>query len=327
MTSTQLASAPRTSRCSSASTATSTAPRATCRRRSTRARRPARQPAQQPHLPQGQPGRRADHDPRADLGHADAGPDLRRGPTIICAALSQVGGVGDVNSAAARCRRCASSSTPTRSPATASALEDVRAAISAANANRPKGMVEDGERRWQIYSQRPGRRPSDYAPLIIAYRNGAAVRLGDVADVDDAVENVRNAGLSNGQPAVFVTVYRQPRRQRHRDGRPGEGPAAASCRPPARRHRRCSRDRPHDHHPRLAARGRATLCIAVAAGHARGLLFLRRRAGDADPGRGRARVADRHFRRDVSAGLQPRQPLADGADQSPPASWSTTPSW
>ena len=67
-------------------------------------------------------------------------------------------------------------------------LEDVRAALASANANRPKGIVQDSARRFQIYTNDAGpagRRP--IAPLVIAYRNGAAVRLSDVADVVDGV--------------------------------------------------------------------------------------------------------------------------------------------
>jgi multidrug efflux pump len=89
-------------------------------------------------------------------------------------------------------------------------LEDVRAALAAANANSPKGTIDDDNRRFQIYTNDQAVMAADYAPLVIAYRNGAAVRLSDVADVQDSVEDVRNLGWSNGRPAVLVTVFRQP---------------------------------------------------------------------------------------------------------------------
>ncbi len=89
-------------------------------------------------------------------------------------------------------------------------LEDVRAALAAANANSPKGTIDDGSRRFQIYSNDQSTTAADYAPLVIAYRNGAAVRLSDVASVSDSVEDVRNLGLSNGQPSVLVILFRQP---------------------------------------------------------------------------------------------------------------------
>jgi multidrug efflux pump len=89
-------------------------------------------------------------------------------------------------------------------------LEDVRAALASANANSPKGTIDDGEQRYQIYTNDQSTKAADYAPLIVAYRNGAAVQLSDVAAVNDSVEDVRNLGLSNGQPSVLVIVFRQP---------------------------------------------------------------------------------------------------------------------
>ncbi len=89
-------------------------------------------------------------------------------------------------------------------------LEDVRAALSSANANAPKGAIEDHDRHLQLYTNDQAIAAADYTPLVVAYRNGAAVRLGDVADVQDSVEDLRNAGLFNGKPAVLVIVFRQP---------------------------------------------------------------------------------------------------------------------
>jgi multidrug efflux pump len=89
-------------------------------------------------------------------------------------------------------------------------LEDVRAALASANANSPKGAIEDGEHHFQIYTNDQAARAADYTPLIVAYRNGAPVRLTDVADVLDSVEDVRNVGLAEGRPAVFAVIFRQP---------------------------------------------------------------------------------------------------------------------
>ena len=89
-------------------------------------------------------------------------------------------------------------------------LEDVRAALAAANANSPKGTIDDGDRRFQIYTNDQSTKATDYTPLIIAYRNGAGVKLSDVATVTESVEDVRNLGLSNGEPSVLVIVFRQP---------------------------------------------------------------------------------------------------------------------
>jgi multidrug efflux pump len=89
-------------------------------------------------------------------------------------------------------------------------LEDVRAALASANANSPKGTIDDGARRYQVYTNDQSTKAADYAPLIIAYRNGAAVQLTDVASVTDSVEDVRNLGLANGQPSVLIILFRQP---------------------------------------------------------------------------------------------------------------------
>ena len=88
--------------------------------------------------------------------------------------------------------------------------EDVRAAIQATSATRPKGSVEDGVRRLQIYTGQLGRTAAAYKPLVVAYRNGTAVKLEDVATVTDGPEDVRTLGLFNGSPAVIVIVTRQP---------------------------------------------------------------------------------------------------------------------
>jgi multidrug efflux pump len=88
--------------------------------------------------------------------------------------------------------------------------EDVRAALSSANAHSPKGAIEERGRRYQIYSNDQATRADQYRALVVAYRNGAAVRLSDIAEVIDSVENIRNAGLANGKPAVLVILYREP---------------------------------------------------------------------------------------------------------------------
>ena len=89
-------------------------------------------------------------------------------------------------------------------------LESVRAALAAANANTPKGAIEVGDQRWQIYTNDQARTAAEYNDLIIAWRNGAPVRLSDVAQVIDSVEDIRNEGQSNGKRSVLVIVYLQP---------------------------------------------------------------------------------------------------------------------
>jgi multidrug efflux pump len=89
-------------------------------------------------------------------------------------------------------------------------LEDVRAALAAANANAPKGYFNQGDQRFQIYTNDQATVAAQYRDLVIAYRNGQAVRLSDVADVENSVENTQNAGLFNGKSAVLVILHPSP---------------------------------------------------------------------------------------------------------------------
>jgi multidrug efflux pump len=130
--------------------------------------------------------------------------------TILAQKLSQVGGIGQVTVGGSALPAVRVEMNPDALSKYMIGLDDVRAAINATNANRPKGSVDDGTRHWQIYANDQARTAAEYLPLIIAYRNGAAVRLGDVADVLDSVQDVRNAGSANGQPAVFIILNRQP---------------------------------------------------------------------------------------------------------------------
>jgi multidrug efflux pump len=90
------------------------------------------------------------------------------------------------------------------------ALDDVRLAIAAANLNRPKGEISGGGTTWSISTTDQLSSAKDYRGLIIRYTRGRAVRLSDVANVTDSVENIFNAGLSNGVPAIMVPIFRQP---------------------------------------------------------------------------------------------------------------------
>ena len=130
--------------------------------------------------------------------------------TLIAEKLSQVKGVGQVTVAGSALPAVRVELNPTALNKYAIGFEEVRAAIVATNANRPKGVVEEGDKQWQIYANDQARTAAEYMPLIVAYRNGAAVRLGEVAEVVDSVQDLRNAGISNGKPAVLVLLYRQP---------------------------------------------------------------------------------------------------------------------
>ncbi|GFE60959.1 multidrug efflux RND transporter permease subunit [Geobacter sp. AOG2] len=88
--------------------------------------------------------------------------------------------------------------------------ESVRGVLAATNVNRPKGEVSSGNRSWEVRTNDQLRTARDYLPLVVTSRNGAVVRLADVATVDDSVEDLRSTGLVNGKPAVMVIVFRQP---------------------------------------------------------------------------------------------------------------------
>ncbi|HYP10942.1 MAG TPA: efflux RND transporter permease subunit, partial [Xanthobacteraceae bacterium] len=124
--------------------------------------------------------------------------------------LSQVGGVGQVIIGGSALPAVRVELNPNAMFKYGIGLEDVRAALASANANSPKGTIDEGDRRFQIYTNDQSIKAADYSPLVIAYRNDAAVRLSDVAEVLDSVEDVRNLGLSNGQPSVLVILFRQP---------------------------------------------------------------------------------------------------------------------
>jgi multidrug efflux pump len=130
--------------------------------------------------------------------------------TILAQKLSQVPGIGQVTVGGSSLPAVRVELNPTALNKYAIGLDEVRTAINATNANRPKGTVEDGDRQWQISADDQAKKASQYLPLIVAYRNGAAVRLADVGEVVDSVQDLRNAGISNGKPAVLVILYRQP---------------------------------------------------------------------------------------------------------------------
>jgi multidrug efflux pump len=130
--------------------------------------------------------------------------------TILQQKLLQVQGVGDVTIGGSSLPAVRVELNPRALFKYGIGLEDVRAALSAANANSPKGGVDFGERRYQIYVNDTATRAAQYQTLIVAYRDNAAVRLQDVGTVSDAVENIRNLGLADGKPAVLLVLHRQP---------------------------------------------------------------------------------------------------------------------
>jgi multidrug efflux pump len=133
---------------------------------------------------------------------------------VVQQKLAQVKGVGDVEIGGGSLPAVRVDLNPYQLNQYGLSTEDVRAAIQATNANRPKGALEGQGMRLQIYSQANtptnGRTAADYKSLVVAWRNGSAIRLRDVADVSDGVENINTLGLFNGEPAVIVLITSQP---------------------------------------------------------------------------------------------------------------------
>jgi multidrug efflux pump len=126
--------------------------------------------------------------------------------------LSQVKGVGEVELGGGSLPAVRVQLQPFALNRYGIAMEDVRAAIQASAANRPKGQIEQGAQRYQIYTDTGVTvlSAAAYRELVLAWRNGAPVRLSDVAEVIDSVEDKNTLGLFNGAPAVIVLVNRQP---------------------------------------------------------------------------------------------------------------------
>ncbi len=130
--------------------------------------------------------------------------------TVLQQKLSQVAGIGQVNVGGSSLPAVRIELNPNALFKYGIGLEDVRAALAAANANSPKGAIENYGQHFQLYTNDQASHAVDYRNLIIAYRNSAPVRLSDVSEVTDSVEDLRNQGLNNGSPSVLVILFRQP---------------------------------------------------------------------------------------------------------------------
>ena len=235
--------------------------------------------------------------------------------TILQQKLSQVEGVGQVQVGGSSLPAVRVELNPTALNKYGIGLEDVRThAVERQRELAPRAISPTATSTWEIYANDQLLKADEYRGLIVTYRNGAAVRLSDVADVQDSVEDLRNAGLANGKPAVLIIVYRQPAANiietvdRVRELLPqlqASIPAAMNLSVVLDR-TTTIRASLHD--------VEITLLISIGAGDPGGVRVPARRAGHADSERRGAGFADRHLRRDVPVRLQPRQSVADGAD-------------
>ena len=130
--------------------------------------------------------------------------------SILQQELAQVAGVGQVMLGGSSLPGVRVELNPTALTKYGIGFDEVRAAIGAANVNRPTGEIAGASEAWSLDTNGQLMRADDYRPLIIRYWSGAAVRLADVADVVDSVEDARTAGFANGKPAVMVIIFRKP---------------------------------------------------------------------------------------------------------------------
>ena len=130
--------------------------------------------------------------------------------TILAQKISQLPGIGQVIVGGSALPAVRVELDLPRLDAMGLGLEQVRQAIVAANVDAPKGAIDSGRRRWQIGANDQLGLPRQYRRITVAYRNGVAIPLSQVADVHEGLQDTRNAGLANGQPAVLLIVFRQP---------------------------------------------------------------------------------------------------------------------
>ncbi len=130
--------------------------------------------------------------------------------SILAQKISQVDGVGQVNTYGGAKPAVRVDVNPNALAHYGISLEGVRNALQSANANSPKGDLEDPSSRWVLSDTDQLLKPEQYAPLIVSYRNGAPVRLSDIAKVTEGIEDLRNSGYANGKPAVVMGIGRQP---------------------------------------------------------------------------------------------------------------------
>ncbi len=130
--------------------------------------------------------------------------------TILAQKISQVNGVGEVQVWGSSLPAVRIQLNPNALAHEGVSLDEVRRAVTATNAVAPLGVVEDGERQWQVQVSSQLRRAAQYRPLIVRYRNGAPIRLSDVALVTDSVENRYSTAFHNNEPAVLIMIRREP---------------------------------------------------------------------------------------------------------------------
>ncbi len=140
----------------------------------------------------------------------DRGPMYDAASTIIQQRLSQIEGVGQVSVGGSSLPAVRVELNPTQLNSYGLGLQDVQSMLSTQNANIPKGQIANGDTTVDITTNDQLLKADYYKNLIVGYHKGAAIKLSDVAEVDDSVENIRAAGFMNGKPCVLLIINRQP---------------------------------------------------------------------------------------------------------------------
>ena len=140
----------------------------------------------------------------------DRGPLYDAASTIMSQKLSQIQGVGQVTVGGSSLPSVRVELNPVQLNGYGLGVQDVQKMLSVQNANLPKGQISNGETTADIITNDQLLKAEYYKPLIVGYHKGAAIKLSDVADVQDSVENIRAAGYVNGKPSVLVIISRQP---------------------------------------------------------------------------------------------------------------------
>jgi hypothetical protein len=233
--------------------------------------------------------------------------------SILAQKLSQIEGVGQVMVGGGALPAVRVELNPTQLNAAGISLEQVRGALAAANANRPKGEIANDTQASVISTTDQLLKAKEYRPLIIAYHNGAAVVLSDVAQVIDSVENVRTAGMIDAKPAVLVIINRQPGANiiDTVDRIYATLPALHASIPADMTD---GRNGPHHYHPGLGARRRIHHADFHFVGNHGGVPLSAKRARHSDSRPRGADFAGRHLWRHVPVRLQHRQSIVDGVN-------------
>ena len=234
--------------------------------------------------------------------------------TVLAQKLSEVTGVGLVTIEGNQKPAVRVRINPTALASQGLSLEDVRTALIQNNVNAPKGSFDGQRQSYAINANDQIFSAADFREVIIASRNGAPVRLRDVGDVIDNVENIRMAGWVDGKPTVIVDIQRQPGANIIETAKPRQSAVAEAALDGSPLGQDRHPHRPDGDHSRLGAGCPVHACPGGGAGGHGDLCLPAEVLGHGDSQRGVAADGDRDVRHHEAGGVQPGQPFTDGPD-------------